>query len=101
MYAPKEVLKVARELSNNLKKKEGEIMADKNRKCPFCPSGDCSCEKPFDLAAMPEHKADGIARAIYPAILAYFDNPENNAKYEKWLVKWNEKKSKQAAFAAS
>lgn len=55
-------------------------------KCPICTAEICACEEPFSLEAIPQHHADGIARTILPAIMKYFECPENKAKYEKWLV---------------
>ena len=57
--------------------------------CPICKEapderGFCGCEPPFDLNNIPQEKINGIARVMYPAILAYFQNPENEAKYQAW-----------------
>jgi len=57
--------------------------------CPYCNEppdgrGFCACEPPFSLKAIPQARLDGIARTILPHIVAYFQVPENQAKFEAW-----------------
>ena len=67
-------------------------MAYKN--CPICKTvkENCICERPFDLAAIPQHRLDGIARTILGPIKTYFQDPVNQAKYEAWLKERNKNK---------
>ena len=70
--------------------------------CPICKvapdsKGFCGCEPPFSLSAIPQEKIDGIARTIYPRILAYFEVPENKANFEIWLEERNAKKAAMVA----
>jgi|GEM_PF-5100015 len=47
--------------------------------CPICNEeaderGFCGCEPPFSLKAIPQEKIDGIARTIFPRIVAYVES---------------------------
>ena len=55
--------------------------------CPICKfqTDKCACEKPFDLSAIPQAQKDGLARSMFWDIKAFFQVPENQAKFEKWL----------------
>ena len=59
--------------------------------------GFCGCEPPFSPDAIPEVKLKGIARAIYPAIIKYYQNPENMEKFRIWEKEYDEKKARQNA----
>ena len=66
--------------------------------CPICNKeaddmGFCGCEPPFKLDAMPSEKITGIARTIYPRILAYFQVPENQKKFESWQKEFHRRKA--------
>jgi len=46
--------------------------------CPICNEpadnrGFCGCEPPFSLNAVPQEKIDGIARTIFPHVVAYVE----------------------------
>ena len=52
--------------------------------CPICkePADDrgfCGCEPPFSLSAVPKEKIDGIARTIFPHIVAYVEGMTGGA----------------------
>lgn len=63
------------------------------KNCPICKTAkeNCICEKPFDLAAIPQHHLNSIARAILGPIKSYFQDPANQAKYEAWLEERKQK----------
>ena len=68
-----------------------------NATCPVCcghkdGNGNCFCPEPFDLGAIPQEKTDGIARTIFPHIVSFFQVPENQARFESWLIEYEKKK---------
>jgi len=68
------------------------------KNCPICKISkeNCTCDEPFSLDAMPQHKLDGIAKAILVPIKEFYKDPVNQAKYEIWL-KERKQKSKMAS----
>ena len=72
-------------------------MATDYSSCPICgwqndSTGKCLCPEPFSLQALPMEQANGIARTLFPYIVSFFQNPENQAKFEEWLVEYEKKK---------
>jgi len=66
--------------------------------CPICkePTDDrgfCRCEPPFSLDDVPKEKFTGIARTIYPRILAYFQVQENQERFEAWQKEYHRRKT--------
>ena len=72
-------------------------MATGYSSCPVCGwhkgcADKCLCPEPFSLQALPKEQADGIARTIFPYIVSFFQVPENQARFEEWLVEYEKKK---------
>lgn len=61
------------------------------KNCPICKTSkeNCTCEKPFSLNAIPQHKLDGIAKSILGPIKKFYEDPANQAKFEAWLKERN------------
>ena len=76
-------------------------MREDNAPCPVCKvmpneQGNCGCMQAFSLYEIPEESLGGIARAILPYITAFFQNPENQARFEAWLPEYEKRKAEGA-----
>jgi len=40
----------------------------------------------IDIKQVPEHALDALVRPLITVIRAYYDDPENQRKYEEWYL---------------
>ena len=76
------------------------MRAADNMPCPVCKvlpdeKGNCGCMEAFSLYDIPEESLGGIARTILPYITAFFQIPENQARFEAWLPEYEKRKAEE------